>query len=100
MICSLFPVCHLVCYKNGSYENKYKYILSGIDAASKYKVARSLRTKQAADVAGMTAYIYKVDPLTYPKIFQFDNGSEFKGDVTKLLEKHSASNNEIQTHSL
>ena len=29
-----------------------------------------------------------VDPLTYPKIFQCDNCSEFKGEVTKMLEKH------------
>ena len=69
------------------YGNKYKYILAGIDAASKYKVARPLRTKQACDVAEMIADIYKVGPLTYPKIFQCDNASEFKGEVTKMLEK-------------
>ena len=70
------------------YGNKYKYILAGIDAASRYKVARPLRTKQARDVAEMIADIYKVGPLTYPKIFQCDNGSDFKGEVTKMLEKH------------
>ena len=51
-------------------------------------VARPLRTKQASDVAEMIADIYKVGPLTYPKIFQCDNGDEFKGEVTKMLEKH------------
>ena len=80
-----------------------KYILAGIDAASRYKVARPLRTKQARDVAEMIADIYKVGPLKYPKIFQCDNGSEFKGDVTKMLEKNkvkiSASNDEIQAYS-
>ena len=70
------------------YRNKYKYILAGIDAASRYKVARPLRMKQAHDVAEMIADIYKVGPLTYPKIFQCDNGSKFKGEVTKMLEKH------------
>ena len=70
------------------YGNKYKYILSGIDVASRYKVVRPLRTKQAADVVAMIADIYKVGPIAYPKIFQFDNGSEFKVEVTKLLEKH------------
>ena len=70
------------------YGNKYKYILSGIDAASRYKVARPLRTKQAKEVADMIADIYKVGPLTYPKIFQCDNCSEFKAEVTKMLEKH------------
>ena len=64
------------------YGNKYKYILAGIDAASRYKVARPLKTKQARDVAEMIADIYKVGPLTYPKIFQCDKGSEFKGEVT------------------
>ena len=68
--------------------NKYKYILAGIDAASRYKVARPLRMKQARDVAEMIADIYKVGPLKYPKIFQCDNGSEFKEDVTKMLEKN------------
>ena len=52
------------------------------------KVARPLRTKQARDVAEMIADIYKIGQLMYPKIFQCDNGSEFKGAVTKLLGKH------------
>ena len=69
------------------YGSKYKYILAGIDAASRYKVARPLRTEQVRDVAEMIADIYKVGPLKYPKIFQCYNGSEFKGDVTKMLEK-------------
>ena len=69
------------------YGNKHKYILSGIDIASRYKVVRPLRTKQA-DVADMIADIYKVGPLTYPKIFRCDNGSKFKAEVTKMLKKH------------
>ena len=51
------------------YGSNYKYILAGIDAASRYKFARPLRTKQACDVAEMFADIYKVGPLKYPKIF-------------------------------
>ena len=70
------------------YGNKYKYILAGIDATSKYKVARPMRTKQARDVAEMITDIYKVGPLTYPSTFQCYNGSEFKEEVTKMLEKH------------
>ena len=70
------------------YGSKYQYIPARIDAASRFKVTRPLRTKQAKDVAEMIADIYKVGPLTYPKIFQCDNGSEFKGEVTKMLEKH------------
>ena len=36
----------------------------------------------------MIADIYKVIPLTYPSTFQCNNGSEFKGEVIKMLEKH------------
>ena len=56
--------------------------------ASRYKVARPLRTKQDCDLAEMIADIYKVGPLTYPKVFQCDNGIEFKAGVTKLMEQH------------
>ena len=79
------------------YGSKYKCILAGIDAASRYKVARPLRTKQARDVAEMIADIYKVGPLTYPKIFQCDNGSEFKGEVTKMLEKQEVKIQRVTT---
>ena len=79
------------------YGNKYKYILAGIDASSRYKVARPLRTKQARDVAEMIADIYKVGPLTYPKIFQCDNGSEFNGEVAKMLEKQEVKIRRVTT---
>ena len=58
------------------YGSKYKYILAGIDAASRYKVARSLRTKQARDVAEMIADIYKVGPLTYLSVMMAANSKE------------------------
>ncbi|XP_057296230.1 uncharacterized protein LOC130625181 [Hydractinia symbiolongicarpus] len=68
------------------YGNTYKYILTRVDVASRYNVARPLRTKKVGKVADMIKDIYKAGPLRYPKIFQCDNGSEFKSDVTKLLE--------------
>ena len=79
------------------YGNKYKYILAGIDATARFKVVRLLRTKQARDVAEMIADIYKVGPLTYPSTFQCDNGSEFKGEVTKMLEKHEVKIRRVTT---
>ena len=79
------------------YGNKYKYILAGINAASRFKVARPLRTKHARNVAEMIADIYKVGPLTYPKIFQCDNGSEFKAGVTKMSEKHEVKIQRVTT---
>ena len=70
--------------------NTYKYILTGIDVASRYKVARPLRTKQSSEVAFVLEAIYKKGGVfKHPKAFQCDNGSEFKNEVTKLLEKHS-----------
>ena len=45
------------------YRNKYKYILAGIDAVSRFSIARLLRTKQAKDVAEIIADIYKVGPF-------------------------------------
>ena len=45
----------------------------------------------------MIADIYKVGPLTYPKIFQCDNGSEFKEEMTKMLEKHDVKIRQVTT---
>ena len=71
--------------------NTYKYILTGIDVASRYKVARSLRTKKSSEVAFVLEAIYKKGGVfKYPKVFQCDNRPEFKNEVTKLLEKHNA----------
>ena len=70
--------------------NTYKYILTGIDVASRYKVARPLRTKKSTEIAFALETIYeKGGVFKYPKTFQCDNGSEFKNEVTKLLEKHN-----------
>lgn len=70
------------------YRNKYKYILSGIDVASRFKVARPLRTKKASDVAEAIEDIYKVGALTWPETVMMDAGTEFLGDVTRLFTKH------------
>ena len=70
--------------------NTYKYILTGIDVVSRHKVTRSLRTKTSSEVAFVLETIYKKGGVSkYPKTFQCDNGSEFKIEVTKLLEKHN-----------
>ena len=70
--------------------NTYKYILTGIDIASRYKVARPLQTKKSSEVAFLLEAIYKKGgAFKYPKAFPCDNGSEFKNEVRKLLEKHN-----------
>ena len=71
-------------------ENTYKYILTGIDVASRYKVTRALRTKKSSEVAFFLEAICKMGGMfKYSKVFQCDDGSEFKNEVTKLLEKHN-----------
>ena len=71
--------------------NTYKYILTGIDVALRYKVARPLRTKKLSEVAYVLEAIYKKDGVfKYPRVFQCDNGSAFKNELTKRLEKHNA----------
>ena len=70
--------------------NAYKYILTGIDVASRSKVARALKTKNSSKVAFVLEAIYKKGGVVkYPKVFICDNGSGFKNEVTKLLEKHN-----------
>ena len=70
--------------------NTYKYILTGIDVASSYQVARPQRTKQSSEVAFVLEAIYKKGGVfKCPKTFQCDNGSEFEIEMIKLLEKHN-----------
>ena len=58
--------------------------------ASRYKVARALRTKKSSEIAFVLEAIYKKGGVfKYPKVFKCDNGSEFISKVTKLLEKHN-----------
>ena len=67
------------------YGSKYKFILSGIDIASRFKVARPLFTKKASEVAKMIEDIYKVGALKWPETVMIDAGTEFMGGVTKLF---------------
>ena len=65
--------------------NTYKYILTDIYVASRYKVARLLRTKKSNEFAFVLEAIYKKGGVfKHPKTFQCDNGSEIKSEVTKL----------------
>ena len=70
--------------------NTYKYILTSIDVASRYQLFRPLRTKTSRKFAFVLEAIYKNGGVfKYPKVFQCDDGPEFKNEVTKFLEKHN-----------
>ena len=66
----------------------YKYALTVVDVASRYKEAEPLASKEAAEVAGALEKIYKRGPLKWPKLLQVDPGREFMGAVNVLLAKH------------
>ena len=64
----------------------------------------ALKNKKPSEAAVVLEATYKKGGVfKYPKVFRCDNGSEFKSDITKLLEKHNAdiqkNNNKIQAQS-
>ena len=65
----------------------YKYALNIVDVASRYKGFYQLTTKNAKEVAQAFQWIYENTPLNYPKTLIVDDGKEFYGDTTKLMEK-------------
>ena len=66
----------------------YKYALTVVDIASRYKEAEPLTLKDSGEVAKAFQSIYKRSPLTWPQMLQVDPGREFMGGVTKEMEKH------------
>ena len=66
----------------------YKYALTVVDTASRYKEAEPLTSKDSGEVAKAFQSIYKRSPLTWPQMLQVDPGREFMGSVTKEMEKH------------
>ena len=66
----------------------YKYALNIEDVVSRYKGSYQLSTKNTKEVAQAFQWIHQNTPLTYPKTLIIDDGKEFYGDTTKLMEKH------------
>ena len=64
----------------------YKFALTVVDVASRYKEAEPLSTKESAEVATAFSTIYKRSRLKWPKLLQVDPGREFMGEVNKLMK--------------
>ena len=76
----------ILCLPHDKFKKKtYKYALN---IAGRCKGSYQLTTKNAKEVAQAFQWIYENTPLTYPKTLIIDDGKEFYGDVTKLMEKH------------
>ena len=67
----------------------FKYALTVVDVASRYKEAEPLTTKAATEVATALIRIYKWSPLNWPKLLQVNPGREFMGAVNQQLSKHN-----------
>ena len=67
----------------------FRYALTVVDVASRYKEAEPLTSKTAAEVADALSRIYRRGPLKWPKLLHVDPGREFMGAVSQLLAKHS-----------
>ena len=67
----------------------YKYALTVVDVASRFKEAEPLTDKTAAQVVQAFEKIYKRSPLKYPKIIKVDHGKEFMAGVNTLMSKNN-----------
>ena len=66
-------------------ENTYRYKLTGVDTTSRFNVSGVLETNKASNVAFLLEAICKKSGVfRNPKVF-----SEYKKDVTRLLEKRN-----------
>ena len=66
----------------------WKYALTVVDVASRYKEAEPLTSKNSDEVAKAFLKIYKRGLLKWPEMLQVDPGHEFMGAVSKGMEKH------------
>ena len=64
----------------------FKYALTVVDIASRYKEAEPLTSKESGEVAKAFSNIYKRSPLTWPKLLQVDSGREFMGSVNTVMK--------------
>ena len=76
--------------KPGKGKKLYKYALTVVDVASRYKEAEPLSSKESGEVAKAFEKIYS-RVLKWPKLLQVDPGREFMGKVNEVMKKHNVS---------
>ena len=79
--------CPMPCTKPRG-KKAYKYALTVVDVASRYKDAEALTSKDSNEVASGFAKIYRRGPLKWPQMLQVDPGREFMGALTKAMENN------------
>ena len=71
------------------HDGVYKYALTVVDVASRYKQAEPLKTKSSTEVASEFERIYRKGPLRWPNLLQVDPGKEFQGAVLLTMKHHN-----------
>ena len=66
----------------------FKYTLTVVDAASKYKEAEPLTLKEATAFADAFQRIYKHGPLRWPQLLQVDPGRKFIGAISRVRQQN------------
>ena len=64
----------------------YKYALTVVDVASRYKEAELLSSKESNEVAKAFEKNYGRKGLTWPKLLLVDPGREFMGKVNEVIK--------------
>ena len=67
----------------------YKYALTVVDVASRFKEAEPSTSKDSAEIAKSFEKIYKRGPLKWPQLLQVDPGCEFMGVVAKEMKNNN-----------
>ena len=71
------------------HDHGYKYALTVVDIASRFKQAEPLKTKTSTEVASAFERIYRKSPLRWPNLLQVDPGKEFQGAVLTTMKHHN-----------
>jgi len=71
------------------HDRGYKYALTVVDVANRYKQAEPLKTKSSTEVASAFERIYRRGPLRWPNLLQVDPGKEFQGAVLSIMKHHN-----------
>ena len=75
----------------GRKANTFRYVLTIVDIASRYKEAEPLTDKKCDEVANALSRVYKGGPLTWSRLLQVEPIRKFMGAVNQLLAKQGVS---------
>lgn len=64
----------------------FKYVLTVVDVASRFKEAEPLISKRSCEIAQALRRIWARGPLKWPRLLQVDPGCKFMGAVTRAIE--------------